>query len=153
MWKGHTLEVQCTNIQSKRVIKWWNNISYSLKYKWVWENFREDYSTPTSTLFVWDKRALFGNYLESLLSNSLLWNVLFHYLTNLFLWMLVQWTSILCPLHIHVSNNICGVQVHYNKFTFDFYIWYQTEFLCNRCLVMFFMHFGVSLCSPFFCIQ
>ena len=22
MWKGHTLEVHCTNIQSKRFIKW-----------------------------------------------------------------------------------------------------------------------------------
>ena len=49
---------------------------------------------------------IIGNYLDSLLSDPLLWNVLFHYLMNLFLRMLVQWTSKLCPFHI--SNIILG---------------------------------------------
>ena len=61
-------------------------------------NFKEDYSTPA--LFAWDKRALFGNYFDSLLSDPLLWNVLFHYLMNPFLWMLVQWTYKLWPFLI-----------------------------------------------------
>ena len=42
----------------------------------------------------------FGNYLDSLLSDPLLWNLLFHYLMNLFFWMLVQCTSKMCPFHI-----------------------------------------------------
>ena len=84
MWKGHTLEVHGTNIQSKRLIKWWNIYfnNFQQQQKWVWEIFRKDYST--SALFAWDKRALFGNYFDSLLSDPLLWKVLFHYLMNPF---------------------------------------------------------------------
>ena len=37
----------------------------------------------------------------------------FHYLMNIFNWMLVQWTSKLCPFHI--SKNIFWVQVHYKS--------------------------------------
>ena len=62
MWKGHILEVHSTNIQSTRFIKWWNNTLWSLKNKWVWE---KDYST--AALFAWDKRALFGNYFDTLI--------------------------------------------------------------------------------------
>ena len=54
------------------------------KNKWVWENFRVEYYT--SALFVGDYRELFGYYLDSLLSDHLLWNVLFHYLMSIFLW-------------------------------------------------------------------
>ena len=46
MWKGHNLEVHCTNIQRKRFIEQWNNTSESFTNNWVWENFREDFTTP-----------------------------------------------------------------------------------------------------------
>ena len=59
-------------------------------------------------MFAWDKRALFGNYFDSLLSDALFWNVLFHYLTNPFLWRLVQWTSTLCSFHIYQKIYLFG---------------------------------------------
>ena len=40
--------------------------------------------------------------------------VLFHYLMNHNLWMLVQWNSKMCPFHI--SKNIFLVQVHFKSF-------------------------------------
>ena len=92
MWKGHILEVKCTNIQRKD-----SSSNEIIKFTNIWV-FREDYCTPA--LFARDYRELFGYYLDSLLSDPLLWNVLFHYLMNLFLWMLVQWTSKLCSFHI-----------------------------------------------------
>ena len=77
MWKGHISQV----------------------HKWVWENFRH----LIPALFARDYRELhvFGHYFDlfSLLSDHFLWNVLFHYLMNLSLSMLVQWTS------FHKSKN------------------------------------------------
>ena len=55
----------------------------------------------------------------------MLWrNYLSHYLMNLFLWMLVQWTSKLCPCHI--SNNIFWVHIHF-KFSVDSYMLERTS--------------------------
>ena len=97
MWKGHIVEVHCTNIQRKGSSSNEIILHKFQKNKWVWEDFREDYCTPA--LFARDYR----DYLDSLLSDPLLWNGLFHYLMNPLLWMLVQWTSKLCPFHISMN--------------------------------------------------
>ena len=44
------------------------------------------------------------------------YEVLFHYLMNLFLWMLVQWTSQLCPPVTYQFFFIFLVQIHFNLF-------------------------------------
>ena len=78
----------------KRLFKSWNNTSLSFKNNWVWENFREDYITP----------ALFAGFTGTILivcSQTLNFEMFFfHYLMDIFHWMLVQWTSKLCPFHI-----------------------------------------------------
>ena len=74
------------------------------------------------------------NYFDSLLSDPLLWKILFHYLMNIFIWMLVQWTSKLCPFHI--SNISLQVQVYFNALLVlslvcnnAFYAWYTHEIM------------------------
>ena len=44
MWKGHTLEVHCAN-NNKKVSSSNEIILHKVKKNWVWENFREDYTT------------------------------------------------------------------------------------------------------------
>ena len=56
--RDRLLEVHCTNIQSKRFIKWWNNTSSSFKINGRNE-LREVYSTPA--LFLYGTK---GHYLE-----------------------------------------------------------------------------------------
>ena len=68
------------------------------KNNWVWENFREDYTTVA--LFAGIKVTILVTILIVSLSDPKLWNAFFHYLMNIFNWMLVQWTSKLCPFYI-----------------------------------------------------
>ena len=51
-------------------------------------NFREDYITPA--LFAWDKRALFGNYFNSLLSVIYVHNIIY----DIFIYMCIYLESL-----------------------------------------------------------
>ena len=57
-----------------------------------------------------------GVVLSKILSDLVifkLYEALFHYSVNLFLWMLVQWTSKMCPFHI--SKNNFWWQIHFKE--------------------------------------
>ena len=75
----------------------------------VWENFSEDYCTPA--LFERDYMQLFGNYFDSLLSDPLLWNILSHYLMNLFfLWINVGAMDFWIVSLLHI-NKYLGMDI------------------------------------------
>ena len=76
-----------------------------LKNNWVWENFREDYTTPA--LFGVDYGHYLGTNLIVSLSDPKLWNAFFSLRHEYFNWMLVQWTSEMCPLS-HIKTYFLG---------------------------------------------